>query len=67
MKKALTLLRTTTFIVLILTSIPLFVNYLRGITPEHLLITHLHVWFGLAFIVFAIIGMMMQKKEAKNK
>lgn len=67
MKKVLTILRTGTFAALILTSIPLFVNYLRNIEPEHQLITHLHVWFGLAFIIFAIIGMIMQKKEAKSK
>ena len=67
MKKVFTILRTTTFAALILTSIPLIVNYLRNIEPEHLLITHLHVWFGVAFIISAIVSMIMQKKEAKNK
>ncbi len=67
MKKVFTILRMISFVALILTSIPLFVNYLRDIEPEHLLITHFHVWLGLAFIISAIVSMIMQKKEAKNK
>ncbi|MCK4530969.1 MAG: hypothetical protein KAU44_07300 [Candidatus Marinimicrobia bacterium] len=65
MKKVFTMLRMTTFAGTVLTSIPLFINYLRDIEPEHQLITHLHVWFGLAFVIFAIISMIMQKKEGK--
>lgn len=61
--KILNILRMITFIATLLTTIPLFVNYLRDVTPKNPLITHLHVWFGLAFFIVAIISMLISKKN----
>ncbi len=60
--KLITMGRMITFAITVLTAIPLFINYLRGIEPTFELVVHLHNWFGLVFIVFAIISMSMQKK-----
>jgi len=34
--------------------------------PKHLMIVHIHVWFGCAFFIFAIASMIAQKKNKKN-
>ena len=44
-----------TFIITGLTSIPLLFNYLKGVSPKLQLIVDLHVWFGIAFIIFVLI------------
>jgi F0F1-type ATP synthase assembly protein I len=62
--KILNALRMVTFIVTLGTTIPLFVNYLAGTAPKHAMITHLHVWFGLAFFIIAIISMLLMKKNS---
>ncbi|MDD4961244.1 MAG: hypothetical protein PHX07_03295 [Candidatus Marinimicrobia bacterium] len=61
--KILNLLRMVTFAVTLLTTIPLFINYLSQTAPPHALISHLHVWFGLAFFIVAIISMVITKKK----
>ncbi|MDD3095832.1 MAG: hypothetical protein WDA41_03230 [Candidatus Neomarinimicrobiota bacterium] len=61
--KFLNILRMVTFIATLLTTIPLFINYIRDVAPKHPLITHLHVWFGLAFFIVAIISMILTKKN----
>lgn len=61
--KTLDSIRTTTFIILLLTSIPLFVNYILGQEPSRELIIHLHVWFGLIFLILAIISMRLRNKK----
>jgi hypothetical protein len=61
--KILNLLRMVTFAVTLLTTIPLFINYLSQTAPRHALISHLHVWFGLAFFIVAIISMVITKKK----
>lgn len=43
------------FILVIITSIPLFIKYLTGSPAGSKLIIDLHVWFGIAFIVFSLI------------
>lgn len=65
MMRLLNIGRTVTFLVMVLSSIPMFVNFLTGREPERQLIVNLHVWFGLAFIIFAVISMVIQKKNAK--
>ncbi len=50
----------------ILTSLPLFILYILSIEPSHKFMTHLHVWFGLLFIVFAITNMLMIKRQGKQ-
>ncbi len=43
------------FILVTVTSIPLFIKYLTGSSAGSGLIIDLHVWFGMAFIVFALV------------
>ncbi len=56
-------IRTTTFIILLLTSIPLFINYILGRESSKELIIHLHVWIGLLFLILAIISMRLRRKK----
>lgn len=66
MKKIINIGRIITFIATLLTTIPLFINYILGISSKNQLIVHLHVWFGLLFLIFAIISMVMQKKMSRK-
>jgi len=43
------------FVLVAVTSIPLFIKYLTGSPAESRLIIDLHVWLGIAFIIFALI------------
>ncbi|MFA6618118.1 MAG: hypothetical protein WCT23_03500 [Candidatus Neomarinimicrobiota bacterium] len=61
--KILNALRSVSFFATLLTTIPLFINYLKGADPTHQMIVHLHVWFGLAFFVFGITSMILMKKN----
>ncbi len=61
-KKAITIIRMIAFIATLLTTIPLFINYIMGSAPTHQLIVHLHVWFGLIFFITAIISMIIKRK-----
>jgi hypothetical protein len=61
--KILNILRTVSFVATLLTTIPLFINYLTGNPPAHQMIVHLHVWFGLAFFVFGITSMISIKMK----
>jgi len=53
------------FVATILTTIPLLINYLKGTEPKFELITHLHVWFGTAFIIVVLIRIFMNRKKLK--
>ena len=66
MKKILSMVRMLSFIVTLLTTIPLFIVYLKGVEPAHELIVHLHVWFGLAFFIAALSGMIIQQINKKQ-
>jgi len=59
--KFLNLVRISSFVLVLLTSIPLFVSYLRGAEPQWQLIVDLHVWLGVVFFVSAGIGMIRNK------
>jgi hypothetical protein len=63
MKKVIEKIRIITFVITLLTTIPLFVNYLRNIEPTNELIIHLHVWFGTLFFVSAVINMIINKQN----
>ena len=65
--KIISSLRMITFIVTLITTIPLFVNYIIGSEPTQELIVHLHVWFGLVFFITAIISMIQKRKERDSK
>ncbi len=62
-KKILDFILKISFIILLFTSIPLFVNYILGQEPSKQLIVHLHVWVGLLFLILAIISMKLQKNK----
>jgi hypothetical protein len=64
--KIVSALKMIGFIGTILTSIPLFTLYISGIEPSHRLMIHLHVWFGLLFIIFAVTNMIINKRQAKQ-
>ncbi len=65
--KIISLGRLITFIVTALTAIPLLLNHIKGVRPEHRLITDLHTWFGVAFIILAVISMSQQRKNRKKQ
>ncbi len=58
--------RMITFIVTVLTSIPLFVSHIKGVNPQFPIFTDLHTWFGLAFVILAVISMSIQRKMNKT-
>jgi hypothetical protein len=66
MKKFIEKARIVSFVITLLTTIPLFFNYLKDIEPKNELIVHLHVWFGLFFFIFAITSMILNKKQKAN-
>jgi len=51
-----------TFAMTAITSIPLLVSYLRDTDPMNPIFVHLHVWFGLAFIIAALIKISERRK-----
>ncbi len=55
-----------TFIVTTLTSIPLLFNYVNRTAPKFQLIVDLHVWFGMAFIIFVSIRIIKNRKFVKS-
>ncbi len=65
MIKLLTTTRIISFIIMVFTSIPLFVHYIKATTPARELIMDLHVIFGAIFILTAIPSMVISK--IKNK
>ena len=54
-----------TFGVIIFTTIPLFVNYLKGTEPRFPIFVHLHVWFGAIFMIVVLIRIFMNKDKLK--
>ena len=56
-----------TFAITAITSIPLLVSYLRDVGHMSPVFIHLHVWFGLAFIVVALIKMSGRRKLILNQ
>jgi hypothetical protein len=64
-KKILPILCISSFAVTALTSIPLLINYIRDISPKYQLVVDLHVWFGLAFIIFVLNRILLNRKFVK--
>jgi len=56
-----------TFAITAITSVPLLVSYLRDVDPMNPLFIHLHVWFGLAFIIVALVKMSERRKLILNQ
>lgn len=65
--KFINVLRIIGLIGLIITSIPLIAIYFTGRESPSTTITHLHVWIGIAFIIAAIISMIIKKKKQTKK
>ena len=65
MRKILLWTTILSFIMVVLTTIPLFVNYLKGTEPKFPIFVHLHVWFGAVLVVVVIIRMVMNRKTLK--
>ena len=65
MRKILLWTTILSFIMVVLTTIPLLVNYLKGTDPKFPIFVHLHVWFGAIFLIVVIIRMIMNKKILK--
>ncbi len=63
MRKIINKTRMIAFIVTILSTIPLFLSYLTDSQPKNELVTHLHVWFGLIFIVMSVVSMLLEKNK----
>ncbi len=53
------------FAITALTSVPLFLNYVRGAEPQSRLIVDLHVWIGLAFIILVSIRIFRNRRFVK--
>jgi len=65
MKKAnqvLTVLCLTTFAVTAATSMPLLILYLRNETMEIAIARDLHGWSGIAFIIIALLRILLNRK-----
>lgn len=54
-----------TFIVMALTSIPLFVSYLKNTPPRFQWIVDLHAWFGMAFIILVSMRILSNRQFVK--
>jgi len=67
MHNLLTIGRTASFLITLLSTLPLFANYLMHTEPKHQMVVHIHVWFGCMFFVFAIISMVVQKMGHRTK
>jgi len=52
----------TAFAVTAATSIPLFIPYLRGETAKIAVVEGLRVWFGIAFVVFALLRIALNRE-----
>ena len=50
----------------ILTSIPLFINYLKGSDVQFNLFVDLHVWFGLVFTISTLSRIILNRKIVIN-
>jgi O-antigen ligase len=60
--RILTVLCIAAFAVTAATSIPLFILYLRGETAKIAVVEGLHVWFGIAFVVFALLRIALNRE-----
>jgi len=62
-EKIIKIITFLSFIIVILTSIPLFIKYILGNSAGSRLIVDLHVWFGIIFIISALIRMIFFKSK----
>lgn len=60
-EKIIKIITILSFIIVILTSIPLFIKYLLGNSIHSGLVVDLHVWMGIIFIIGVLIRMIFFK------
>lgn len=65
--KPIKVLCVLSFVVVATTSIPLLLTYLKGVPSKYPLITDLHVWAGVVFVIFATLRIVRTKLIDKNK
>lgn len=63
MRKIIKKARMISLALTLLTTIPLFINYLKGTEVSNSTIIDLHVWFGLSFFILAITSMIMNHRK----
>lgn len=63
--KSIKILCILSFVVVVITSIPLFVTYLKEVSPKYPLVADLHVWAGAFFIFFVILRIVRAKLRKK--
>ena len=64
--KILSITRHAVLASLVLTSVPLIVHFFKD-KPHHEWVVHLHILFGLVFIVLSVVSTILAKKAKKNQ
>jgi len=64
--KILNIARHAVLASLILTSVPLLRHFIKD-KPHHEWVVHLHILFGLVFIVLAVVSTILAKKAKKRQ
>ncbi len=66
--KPIKLLCILSFVIVAITSVPLFVTYLKGISLKNSFVVDLHVSAGVVFIILALMRMTLNiQSRFKNK
>ncbi len=60
-------IRMLSFVVMVLTSVPLVIHYIQGTSAEHELVVHLHVLSGILFVITAIPTMIMSRQKKRDQ
>jgi hypothetical protein len=66
MKQWIQIARMVSLGITLLTSLPLFIRYLSASQARQPLVVHLHVWFGLLFLVLVVAGMITNRKTIQR-
>ncbi len=61
--KLLTIIRMVSFVMMTATSVPLIIHYFQGSTVPFPWVTSLHVYFGILFVLVAVPGMIMMRRN----
>jgi len=64
--KILLIISIITLVVVALTSIPLFINYLKGTDAQFVLFVDLHVWLGIVFVISTLSRIILNRKIVVN-
>jgi len=64
--QVLLILCIATFVATVATSIPLFIPYLRNVPIRNDILQDLHVWFGVASVIFVSFRILLNRKFVTN-